>query len=62
MIGTGCYYWFTQGRTEEFLVGRIKTTLAVLLWPIFLIYLYLARQQKAARHVSTDEAKKRILG
>ena len=62
MIGTPTYYWFTQGRNEEFVVGRAKTVCAVFFWPGFLVYLYYDRQRAAARQVGTAEAKKRILG
>lgn len=61
-IGCGLYYWFTAGRKEQLLVGRMKTVFAVAFWPIFLIVLFLGRQNAASRQVETDDAKKRILG
>lgn len=61
-IGTCSYYWFTEGRTEEFLIGRAKGFVAFFFWYFFLVYLYVARTQGASRQVGTDQAKKRILG
>lgn len=61
-IGTCSYYWFTEGRDEEFLIGRTKGFLAFFFWYFFLVYLYVSRTQAATRQVATDDAKKRILG
>jgi hypothetical protein len=62
LIGCGLHYWFTQGRTEQFIVARFKTGFVCFLWPIYLGYLYWNRQNATARQVETNEAKKRILG
>jgi hypothetical protein len=35
-IGCACHYWFTKGRDEDFLLGRIKTTFAFVCWFIYL--------------------------
>lgn len=61
-IATCAYYWFTRGRREPFLVGRIKGSLAFMFWPAFVVYLYLDHSRSVARQVGTDDAKKRILG
>jgi hypothetical protein len=48
-IGTCSYYWFTQGREEEFLVGRTKGFLSFFFWPLFLVYLVAAGSQATGR-------------
>jgi hypothetical protein len=60
-VGTCSYYWFTEGRTEQFMVGRMKGFFAFFLWYFFIPYLVLRNKTAAAGRVGTDEAKKRIL-
>ena len=60
-IGTCSYYWFTEGRNEEFLIGRTKGILAFFFWYFFLVYL-LVRGQSASAEARTRDARKRILG
>jgi hypothetical protein len=60
-IGTSSYYWFTRGRNEEFLVGRVKTSFAFFFWYAFLVYLYFDHNRSVTQQAGVDEAKKRIL-
>jgi len=42
-IGTSTYYWLSRGRSEDFLVGRFKTTFVFFFWYVYLAYLLVAR-------------------
>lgn len=48
-IGTSTYYWLSRGRTEDFLVGRFKTTFVFFFWYLYVAYLVVAQVRVAAR-------------
>ncbi|MBS1869625.1 MAG: hypothetical protein JSS99_08180 [Actinobacteria bacterium] len=62
-IGTGCLYWFKYSTTaDNYILRRYKTGFAMVFWPVFLAYVFLARDSRKATQASAEDAKRRILG
>lgn len=59
-FGTATFYWLSQGRYEQFVIGRFKTALAFFFWYAFIVYLIVTRV-RANRQPMTASKKSRIL-
>lgn len=60
-FGTATFYWLSQGRYEQFVLGRFKTALAFFFWYAFIVYLIVIRIRAANRQPTTSGEKSRIL-
>lgn len=60
-FGTATFYWLSQGRYEQFVIGRFKTGLAFFFWYIFIVYLIVVRVQAANRRRTASGGESRLL-
>jgi hypothetical protein len=60
-FGTATFYWLSQGRYEQYVIGRFKTALAFFFWYAFIVYLIVTRIRAANRSPPAASEKSRIL-
>lgn len=60
-FGTATFYWLSQGRYEQFVIGRLKTSVAFFFWYVMIVYLIVDRIRAANRQSTASSEKSRIL-